>query len=77
MLLPVIAYFLYTPSQAEPEDQPPQDAIQAFIALIRDIRQTIEPRRLHAMAEITMIHAAQFSNEGILILDAIMHSLDY
>ena len=77
MLLPVIAYFLYTRSQAEPDGQPPQDAIQAFIALIRDIRQTIESRRLQAMAEITMIHARQFSNEGILILDAIMHSLDY
>ena len=62
MLLPVIAFFIYARSQTDPEGCLPQEAIQAFIALLRDIRQTIESRRLQAMAELLMVHAAQLTN---------------
>ena len=77
MLLPIIAFFIYARSQTDPEGCPPQEATQAFIALLRDIRQTVESRRLQAMAELLVVHAAQFTNENILILDAAMHSLDF
>ena len=77
MLLPVIALFTYARSQTDPEGRPPQEAIQAFIALLPDIRQTTESRRLHAMAELLMVHAARFTNENILILDAVVQSLDF
>ena len=77
MLLPIMAFFIYSHNQADPEGRPAQEAIDAFTALLRDIRQTVETRRLQAMAEILMVHAAQFTHENIIILDNVMHSLDF
>ena len=77
MLLPIMAYFIYSRSQAAPEGRPVQEVINALSALLRDIRQTVETRRLQAMAEILMVHAAQFTHENVIILDSVMHSLDF
>ena len=77
MLLPIVAFLIYACSQTDPEGRPAQEAIDAFLAVIRDIRQTVESRRLQAMAELLMVHAAQFTNENIIILDSVMHSLDF
>ena len=70
MLLPIMAYFIYS-RQAAPEGRPVQEAIDALSALRRDIRQTVESRRLQAMAEILMVHAAQLTHENVIILDAV------
>ena len=77
MLLPIMAYFIYSRSQAAPEGRPVQEVINALSALLRDICQTVETRRLQAMAEILMVHAAQFTHENVIILDSVMHSLDF
>ena len=78
MLLPIVAYFIYSRSQAAPEGRPVQEVINALSALLRDIRQTVETRRLQAMAEIFMVHAAQFTHENVMIiLDSVMHSLAF
>ena len=77
MLLPIMAYFIYSRSQAAPEGRPMQEAIDALSALLRDIRQTVASRRLQAMAEILMVHAAQLTHENVIILDSVMHSLDF
>ena len=77
MLLPILAYFIYSRSQAAPEGRPVQEAIDALSALLRDIRQTVASRRLQAMAEILMVHAAQLTHENVIILDSVLHSLDF
>ena len=49
MLLPIMAFFIYSRSQAAPEGRPVQEVIDALTALLRDIRQTVESRRLQAI----------------------------
>ena len=77
MLLPIMAFFIYSRSQAAPEGRPVQEVIDALTALLRDIRQTVESRRFQAMAESLIVHAAQFTHENVIILVSVMHSLDF